>query len=134
MKNRTTDHRERLDAHVFVCTNSRESHDNCGDAGAQAVVEATKQWLRDRDAFWSTVSVAETSCLGLCSADGTAISIQPHNVWYSDVTPEAVPTLLQSVFGADAQQVAATDDLGSADATSTGSESASAETQSTTEP
>lgn len=105
MKNRTTDHRERLAAHVFVCTNSRDSHDCCADAGGTAVIEATKQWLRDCDAFWSTVSVAETSCLGLCSADGTALSVQPHNVWYSDVTPEDVPTLLESVFGPDAQQV-----------------------------
>jgi len=104
MKNRTTDHRERLDAHVFVCTNSRESHDNCADAGSSEVLTEIKAWLRERDAFWSTVSVAETSCLGLCSAEGTAISIQPHNVWYSDVTPEEVPTLLESVFGPDAQQ------------------------------
>ena len=108
MKNRTTDHRKRLDAHVFVCTNSRESHDNCADADGQAVLEATKQWLRDRDAFWSTVSVAETSCLGLCSADGTALSIQPHNVWYSDVSPEAVPELLEAVFGPDAEHVGVT--------------------------
>jgi len=108
MKNRTTDHRERLDAHVFVCTNSRESHDNCADAGGSEVLTEVKGWLRERDAFWSTVSVAETSCLGLCSADGTAISIQPHNVWYSDVTPEEVPALLESIFGPGATQVTAT--------------------------
>ncbi len=107
MKNRTTEHRDRLAAHVLVCTNSHESHDCCADAGSSDVLTEIKEWLRDRDAFWSTVSVAETSCLGLCSADGAAVSIQPHDVWYSDVTPEDVPALLESVFGPDAQQVAA---------------------------
>ena len=105
MKNRTTEHRERLDAHVLVCMNSRESYDCCADAGSSEVLTEVKQWLRDRDAFWSTVSVVETSCLGLCSADGAAISIQPHNHWFSDVTPEEVPALLESVFGPDAERV-----------------------------
>jgi len=108
MKNRTTDHRNRLGAHVFVCTNSRDAYDCCADAGSSDVLTEVKQWLRERDAFWSSVSVTETSCLGLCSADGTAISIQPHNVWYSDVAPEEVPQLLESVFGPEAQHVAAT--------------------------
>lgn len=106
MKNRTDEHRERLAAHVFVCTNDRESHDCCADAGGHETLTAVKSWLRDRDAFWSTVSVAETSCLGLCSSAGTAISIQPHNEWYSDVRPEEVPDLLESVFGPELQQVA----------------------------
>jgi len=106
MKNRTEEHRERLEAHVFVCTNDRDSeHASCGQVGAEETVSAVKNWLRERDAFWTAVSVSETSCLGLCSEDGTAISIQPRNTWYSDVTPEAVPELLESEFGPDAERV-----------------------------
>ncbi|QLG48427.1 (2Fe-2S) ferredoxin domain-containing protein [Natrinema halophilum] len=103
MKDRTEQHRERLEAHVFVCTNDRDSpHANCAAAGGEETVTAINEWLRDRDAFWTTVSVSTTSCLGLCSEDGAAVSIQPRNTWYSDVTPADVPDLLESEFGADA--------------------------------
>ncbi|PCR89216.1 (2Fe-2S) ferredoxin domain-containing protein [Natrinema ejinorense] len=106
MKNRTEEHRERLDAHVFVCTNDRDSeYASCGTAGAEETVTAVKSWLRERDAFWTAVSVSETSCLGLCSEDGTAMTIQPRNTWYSDVTPETVPELLESAFGPNAERI-----------------------------
>lgn len=92
--------------HVLVCTNDRDSeYSSCAAAHGPAVYEAVKSWLHDRDVFWSHVHVAETSCLGLCSADGTAIAIQPRNRWYSDVLPEEVPDLLCEEFGADASKL-----------------------------
>ena len=110
MRERTEQHRERLAAHVFVCTNDRDSeHASCGAAGAEETVAAVKEWLRERDAFWTAVSVGTTSCLGLCSEDGTAVSIQPRNTWYSDVTPADVPDLLSSEFGPNAERVRADD-------------------------
>ncbi len=106
MKERTEHQRERLDAHVFVCTTDRDSeYASCGAAGANETVTAVKDWLRERDAFWTAVSVSETSCLGLCSEAGTAITIQPRNVWYSDVQPADVPALLEAVFGPDAERI-----------------------------
>lgn len=76
MRDRTARQRERLEAHVFVCTNDRESeHACCGDVGADETLEAVVSWLRERDAFWTAVSVTTTGCLGLCSEGGTAISI-----------------------------------------------------------
>jgi (2Fe-2S) ferredoxin len=92
--------------HVLVCTNARDSeYAACAGAQGGAVYEAVKTWLRDRGVFWSRVHVAETSCLGLCSADGTAVAIHPRNRWYSDVTPAAVPTLLADEFGPDATRL-----------------------------
>lgn len=106
MKQRTDDHRERLDAHVFVCTKRRDSeYACCADAGGEETLAAVKAWLRDRDAFWSSVSVTETGCLGLCSEGGAGISIQPRNEWYSDVQPEDVPVLLEAEFGPEAERV-----------------------------
>jgi (2Fe-2S) ferredoxin len=107
MNERTEQHRERLDAHVFVCTNDRDGeYASCGAVGAEGTVEAVEEWLRDRDAFWTSVSVSTTACLGLCSEEGTAVTIQPRNVWYSGVTPESVPALLESEFGPDAGRTA----------------------------
>ena len=101
-------------AHVLVCTHARDSEYACC-AGAQgpAVYAAVKTWLRDRDVFWSRVHVAETSCLGLCSAGGTAVAIQPRNRWYSDVVPGDVPELLEAEFGPDASRLGSSDGAGS---------------------
>lgn len=95
--------------HVLVCTNARDSeYACCAEAHGEDVLESTKSWLRERDVFWSHVQVAETSCLGLCSADGTALAIQPRNRWYSDVLPEEVPDVLAEEFGADATHLGTT--------------------------
>lgn len=104
MNERTAEHRDRLDAHVFVCVNDRAEHDCCADADGEAVAAAVKEWLRERDAFWTSVSVSTTDCLGLCSSDGAALTIQPRNEWYSDVRVADVPELLAGEFGPDAEQ------------------------------
>lgn len=107
MQHRTEDVLEEgFSDHVLVCTNARDSeYACCADAHGQAVLEAVKDWLRQRDVFWSRVRVAETSCLGLCSAEGTAVAVQPRNRWYSDVVPDEVPELLESEFGPDAARL-----------------------------
>ncbi|SEL24672.1 (2Fe-2S) ferredoxin domain-containing protein [Haloferax larsenii] len=104
MEDRTDEVREHgFTDHVLVCTNSRDSeYAACAEAHGPAVYDAVKSWLRDRGVFWSHVYVAETSCLGLCSADGAAIAIHPRNRWYSDVRPEDVPELLRDEFGEEA--------------------------------
>lgn len=107
MRERTADvHENGFSDLVLVCTNDRESeYACCADAHGPAVYEAVASWLRDRGVFWSHVYVAETSCLGLCGAEGTAIAIQPRDRWYSDVRPEGVPDLLADEFGADASNL-----------------------------
>ena len=106
MKRQTDKQTTRLDAHVFVCVNDRDSeYACCADAGGAETTDAVKSWLRDRDVFWSPIGVSTTDCLGLCSAEGTAITIQPHNEWYAEVRPEDVPELLAEEFGPDAERI-----------------------------
>ncbi|SHH01097.1 (2Fe-2S) ferredoxin domain-containing protein [Halobaculum gomorrense] len=107
MRERTSDVYENgFTDHVLVCTNARDSeYAACAEAHGDAVLETVTSWLRDRGVFWSRVHVAETSCLGLCSADGTAVAIHPRGRWYSDVTPEDVPPLLAEEFGTDASRL-----------------------------
>ena len=107
MKDRTAEVVENgFAAHVLVCTNARDAeYAACADAHGGAVLDEVKTWLRERDLFWSHVHVAETSCLGLCSAEGTAIAIHPRNRWYSDVVPTDVPELLAREFGANGDRV-----------------------------
>lgn len=101
--------------HVLVCTHDRDGeHAACAGADGHAVYDAVADWLRDRGVLWSEVQLAETSCLALCSADGTAVAVHPRGEWYSDVTPADVPELLARLFGEDASDlgdgVAADDD------------------------
>lgn len=106
VKRRTDEQTTRLAAHVFVCVNDRDSeYACCADVGGEETADAVKAWLRDRDAFWSPIGVSTTDCLGLCSEDGTAITIQPQNEWYAGVRPEDVPDLLLAEFGPDADEV-----------------------------
>jgi (2Fe-2S) ferredoxin len=106
MKRQTDKQTDRLAAHVFVCVNDRDSeHACCAAVGGEETTTAVKAWLRERNAFWSPVGVSTTDCLGLCSEAGTAITIQPQNEWYAEVTPEEVPALLSSAFGPDAKNV-----------------------------
>lgn len=107
MKPRTDDRLEggKL-AHILVCTNHRDSdYPCCSDADGAKVTDTVKDWLRDRDAYWTPISVSTTSCLGLCSEGGAAITVQPHDEWYSDVRPEDVPELLSSLFGPEAEEI-----------------------------
>lgn len=89
--------------HVLVCTNDRDGeYAACADAHGDTVYEAVGEWLRDRGVLWSSVHLASTSCLALCSEDGTAVVVHPRSEWFSDVTPDDVPELMADVFGEDA--------------------------------
>lgn len=99
MRRRTDEQCDRDLTWILVCTNDREEYACCAEAGGDNVVSAAKTWLRDRGLFWSDAAVVETACLGLCSEEGTAVSFQPRNEWYSDVRPEAVPELLDREIG-----------------------------------
>jgi predicted metal-binding protein len=91
---------------VLVCTNDCNSEKACcAEAYGGEVYNKVKRWLHEREVFWSHVYVSETSCLGLCSSDGTAIAIQPRNRWFSDVTPDEVPDLLENEFGSSASDL-----------------------------
>ncbi|WP_135366551.1 (2Fe-2S) ferredoxin domain-containing protein [Halosimplex halophilum] len=107
MRDRTDEVRERgFTDHVLVCTNDRDSeYAACAEAHGDEVYEAVAAWLRERDVFWSSVHVAETSCLGLCSAEGTAVAVHPRGRWYSDVVPADVPALLEAEFGPGASRL-----------------------------
>lgn len=102
MRRRTDEQRDRGLTWILVCTNEREEHASCADAGGEAVLSAVKAWLRERDLFWSQAAVVETGCLGLCSEDGTAVALQPRDEWFSDVRPEDIDELLAREFGSEA--------------------------------
>ncbi|ELZ52662.1 MULTISPECIES: (2Fe-2S) ferredoxin domain-containing protein [Halorubrum] len=100
MERRTERMHERgVSATVLVCTNERTEHAACAAVDGGAVADAVRDWLRERDRYWSEVAVAETSCLGMCSEEGVAVVVQPRDEWFAAVTVEDVPTLMAETVG-----------------------------------
>jgi (2Fe-2S) ferredoxin len=115
MERRTEQMHERgVTATVFVCTNERTEYAACAAVGGGDVADAVRGWLRERDRYWSEVAVAETSCLGMCSEDGVAVVVHPHDEWFAEVTVDDVPTLMTAMFDA------ATDGAEGSEPTTTG--------------
>ncbi|PAU84685.1 2Fe-2S ferredoxin [Halorubrum salipaludis] len=115
MERRTERMRERgVSATVLVCTNERTEYAACAAVDGVDVANAVRDWLRERDRYWSEVAVAETSCLGMCSEGGVAVVVHPHDEWFAEVTVDDVPTLMTELFGA------ATGDTTAAEPTTTG--------------
>lgn len=95
MERRTGQMHDRgLETVVFVCTTAREEHACCGDVEGVDVADAARDWLRERDRYWTEVAVVETSCLGMCSEDGAAVLVQPADEWFANVAVDDVPALL----------------------------------------
>ncbi|ELZ39771.1 (2Fe-2S) ferredoxin domain-containing protein [Halorubrum tebenquichense] len=99
-------HERGVSATVLVCTNERTEHAACAAVDGGAVADAVRDWLRERDRYWSEVAVAETSCLGMCSEDGVAVVVQPDDEWFAEVTVEDVPALMGETVGAAADAAA----------------------------
>lgn len=103
MERRTEQMRERgVTATVLVCTNERTEYAACAAVDGVDVADAVRDWLRERDRYWSEVAVAETSCLGMCSEDGVAVVVHPRDEWFAEVTVDDVPALMTELFGATA--------------------------------
>ncbi len=102
-------HERGVSATVLVCTNERTEYAACAAVDGGDVADAVRDWLRERDRYWSEVAVAETSCLGMCSEDGVAVVVQPHDEWFAQVTVDDVPTLMTELFGGTADDATPTE-------------------------
>ncbi len=82
--------------HVFVCAQGRPAghpRGSCVDKGCKPVGdEFFRQW-QARNLF-STVSVAQTSCLGPCQA-GPSVVVYPEGVMYTNVQVEDVNEIFE---------------------------------------
>jgi hypothetical protein len=95
----------RGDADGGPCRDDADGDTYRGDADGSAVAAAAREWLDERDALWTEVVPVESSCLALCTEDGAAVGVLPHDEWFSGVVPADVPPLLGGVFGPEAEQV-----------------------------
>ncbi|MCR4436576.1 MAG: 2Fe-2S ferredoxin [Clostridiales bacterium] len=85
--------------HVFVCTSSRingQQKGYCYSKESVAVVQAFMEEIEGRE-LPDEVMVTNTGCFGICSR-GPVVVVYPEGVWYTEVTVEDVPEIVESHF------------------------------------
>ena len=82
--------------HLFVCTKSRGGlRRSCGDHGSSDIKAALKDEVKNRG-WKSRVRVSDSGCLGLCD-EGPNVMIYLQKIWYSEVSLDDVPAIIESV-------------------------------------
>lgn len=83
--------------HLLVCTNCRAAEtglQSCGAQNGKAVLQSLLRARMDKRLV-TQVYVTETACLGPCPESGATIVVYPENVWYTGVTVDDVPELVE---------------------------------------
>ena len=82
--------------HFFICTNRRAPDaglqccaPNGGQDGAAALRAARAEHRLVADVF-----ITETMCLGPCPEQGSSVVVYPEGTWYTGVTFDDVPELV----------------------------------------
>jgi (2Fe-2S) ferredoxin len=84
-------------AQILVCLNERPPgapKPSCAPKNALAVYHRFKDRIRELG-MREEVMVTRTGCLKHCS-QGLTVAIQPHNLWYREVTVEDVDEILET--------------------------------------
>jgi len=89
--------------HVLVCLNMRPPDNpkgSCGAKGSEAVFDRLKGLVKESP-LAERVIVNRTNCLKHCSR-GITVAVHPGNVWYSGVTEQDLPEIVESHLEKDA--------------------------------
>lgn len=87
--------------HVLVCTNQRsEGHPLpcCANVGGQEVADALRNAV-SRAGMGGRIWITQTGCLTFCNPVGVTIVAYPEGRWFTEVTLEDVPAVLNAILG-----------------------------------
>jgi (2Fe-2S) ferredoxin/predicted O-methyltransferase YrrM len=83
--------------HVFICDQKKaEGVPSCSARGSGKTIEALRKEIGARG-LMDKVQLTVCGSMGLCER-GPNMVVYPEGVWYSNVTPEDVPEIVQSLF------------------------------------
>lgn len=72
-----------LEAHLFVCTNQRESGESCGQKGGAELRDQLKAMCKEKSRGWKgRVRVNAAGCLGRCE-EGIVAVLYPQSKWFT---------------------------------------------------
>jgi (2Fe-2S) ferredoxin len=88
---------EGYDAHLFICTHTREAGESCGARGAAELRNEVKKACAARlAAAGRRVRVNNAGCLGYCS-EGIAAVLYPKGEWYFRLEAKDGEKLVEAV-------------------------------------
>ncbi len=82
--------------HILVCVNDRkDERKSCAPAHSGQIRLQLKTRIKER---WPGIKirVSQTGCLGVCE-DGPNILIYPQNIWFKNVAPEDIDSILDRI-------------------------------------
>ena len=83
--------------HVFICDQKKaEGVPSCSARGSDKTIEALRKEL-GKQGLMDKVQLTVCGSMGLCEW-GPNMVVYPEGIWYSNVTPEDVPEIVQSHF------------------------------------
>ena len=87
----------KLDAHLFICTNVKANGECCGAKHAGELRDQLKRISKDPANGWvGRVRVNTAGCLGRCE-DGIAAVLYPQGRWFTGLTAKDAPILETAV-------------------------------------
>ena len=78
-------------AHVLVCGGT-----GCTSSGSEKIIKALEVSLKEKN-LENEIKVVKTGCFGLCAL-GPIMIVYPEGVFYSMVTPEDIPEIVEEHF------------------------------------
>lgn len=82
--------------HLLICTKSRNNErKSCGDTDSPDLKKILKEAVVARG-LKGRVRISDTGCLGVCEA-GPNIMLYPQKIWFSGVTQDDLPEILETV-------------------------------------
>ena len=78
-------------AHVLVCGGT-----GCTSSGSEKIIKALEDSLKEKN-LENEIKVVRTGCFGLCAL-GPIMIVYPEGVFYSMVTPEDIPEIVEEHF------------------------------------
>jgi predicted metal-binding protein len=82
--------------HVFVCTNERETQQDCSHKGSLNLFRNLKDATKSDPELRERVKVSKSGCLGLCSM-GIAAVQYPEGKWLIELKEGDGPTVLEGI-------------------------------------
>ncbi len=85
----------KIKAHLFICTNSKEKGECCKSKGGEKLRIAVKKLMDEKHPEWKgQYRVNGSGCLGRCE-DGIASVLYPQSVWKTNLTLDSTNELFQ---------------------------------------
>lgn len=82
-----------LEAHLFICTNVRETEGSCSQKGSVELREKVKKLCQDESRGWhGRIRVNTAGCLGRCEEGITAV-LYPQAKWMTHLTKDSAHIL-----------------------------------------